>query len=120
MDVTYQRAFTASEAMSSVPKGIYQISPARDRYYDMCADHVKEKNVGMDKDEICKVISHVKSEDEEEHELNIENMVHDDDYKSPRKIKDSSVVTSLKTVTYSSDSDKSLQQEKSQCRHIHT
>ena len=29
LDVTYQHAFTASEATSSVPKGIYQISPAR-------------------------------------------------------------------------------------------
>ena len=28
LDVTYQRAFTASKAMSTVPKGIYQISPA--------------------------------------------------------------------------------------------
>ena len=51
------------------------------------SDHVKEKNVGMDKDEIRKEIYHVKSEDEEEHERNIENMIHDDDYKSPWKIK---------------------------------
>ena len=29
LDVTYQRAFTASEATSSVPKGLFQISPAR-------------------------------------------------------------------------------------------
>ena len=45
-DVTYQRAFTASAATSTVPKGFYQISPARERYYDMCADHIEEKNVG--------------------------------------------------------------------------
>ena len=31
LDVKYQRAFTASEATSSVPKVIYQISPARER-----------------------------------------------------------------------------------------
>ena len=31
LDVTYQRAFTVSEATSSVPKVIYQISPARER-----------------------------------------------------------------------------------------
>ena len=105
LDVTYQRAFTASEATSSVPKGIYQISPVRERYYYIMADHVKEKNVGMDKDEIRKAISHVKSEDEEEHERNIENMVQDDDYKSPWKIKYATVATGLKTVTYSSDSD---------------
>ena len=61
LDVTYQCAFTASEATSSVPKVIYQISPARERYYDIMADHVNEKNVGMDKDEIRKAISHVKS-----------------------------------------------------------
>ena len=48
LDVTYQRAFTASEATSSVPKGLYQISPARERYYDICADHIKENNVGME------------------------------------------------------------------------
>ena len=50
LDVTYQRAFKVSEATSSVPKGIYQISPARERYYDIMADHVEEKNFGMDKD----------------------------------------------------------------------
>ena len=75
LDVTYQHSFTASEATSSVPKGIYQIYPAQERYYDIMADQVKEKNVGMDKDKIRKAISHVKSEDEEEHGHNIENMV---------------------------------------------
>ena len=68
----------------------------------MQADHIKENNVGMDKNEIRKAISHVKFEDEEEHERNIENMVQDDDYKSPWKIKDA---TGLKVVTYSSDLD---------------
>ena len=66
----------------------------------MCEDHIKEKNVGMDKYEIRKAISHVKSEDEEEHERNIENMVQDDDYKSPWKIKDATVATGFKMVTY--------------------
>ena len=32
----------------------------------MQEDHIKEKNVEMDKNEICKAISHVKLEDEEE------------------------------------------------------
>ena len=59
----------------------------------MMAGHIKEKNFGMDKDEICKAISHVKSEDEEEHERNIENMVQDDDYNLPWKIKDATVAT---------------------------
>ena len=59
----------------------------------MCADHNKEKNVRMDKDELRKAIFHVKSEDEEEHERNIENMIQEDDYKSPWKNKDSTAVT---------------------------
>ena len=66
----------------------------------MCADHIKENNVGIDKDEIRKAISHVKSENEEEYERNIENMVQDDDYKPPWKIEDATVATGLKTVTY--------------------
>ena len=49
----------------------------------MQVDHIKEKNVVMDKYDICEAISHVKLEDEEEHERNIEYMVQDDDYKSP-------------------------------------
>ena len=65
LDVTYQRAFIASEATSTVPKVFYRISSARERYYDMCADHIKERNVGMDKDELLKAISHVNSEDKE-------------------------------------------------------
>ena len=47
----------------------------------------------------------MKSEYEAYHERNIENMVQDDDYKSPWKIKDATVATGLKTVNYSSDSD---------------
>ena len=41
----------------------------------MCVDHIKEKNVGMDKDKIRKEISHVKSEYEEEHERDIKNLI---------------------------------------------
>ena len=82
----YQRAFTASEATSSVPKGIYKISPAQERYYDIMADQIKEKNERMDKDEICKAISHGKSEDEAYHEHNIERLTQEDDIlKSPWK-----------------------------------
>ena len=47
----------------------------------------------------------MKSENEEEHERNIEIMIQDDDYKSPWKIKDVTVATGFKMVTYSSDSD---------------
>ena len=40
LDVTYQRAFTASAKPSSVPKGHYEPSTARERFYDIMADHV--------------------------------------------------------------------------------
>ena len=39
--VMYQREFTAS----SVQNGLYQIFPARERYYDIIANHIEEKNV---------------------------------------------------------------------------
>ena len=45
LDVTYQHAFTASETLSAVPTGNYELSPERERYYDMQADHIAEKNV---------------------------------------------------------------------------
>ena len=86
LDVTYQRAFTASETSSAVPTGFYELSPAQERYYDMQADIIAEKNVGMDEDKICKAISHVKLEDEVEHERNIRYLAQeDDDYKLPWK-----------------------------------
>ena len=44
LDVTYQRAFMASP----VQEGLYQISPARERYYDMMADNIIKENVGSD------------------------------------------------------------------------
>ena len=72
VDVTYQRAFKAPETSSSVTTGYCELSPARERYYDMQANHIKEKNVGMDKYEIHEAISCVKLEYEEEHERNIE------------------------------------------------
>ena len=72
LDVTYQRAFTASKTSSAVPTGHYEPSPARETYYDMQVDLIAEKNVEMDKDKIRKAISHVKLEDESYHEHNIE------------------------------------------------
>ena len=84
LDVTYQRAFTASKTSSAVPTGHYEPSPAQEIYYDMQADLIAEKNVGMDKDKIRKAISHVKLEDEAYHERNIEYLDQEDDYyKSP-------------------------------------
>ena len=107
LDTTYQRAFTESEKPSAVPTGYYELYPEQERYYDICADHIKENNVGMEKNEIRKAISRVKLEDEEEHERNIECMVQDDDYESPWKIKYATVATGLNEITDSSDSNES-------------
>ena len=46
LDVTYQHAFTASTTASPAQKGLYQISPAQERYYDIMVDHIEENNVG--------------------------------------------------------------------------
>ena len=67
LDVTYQRTFTASAKPSAVPKGHYEPSPARERFYDKMADHVVEKNDGIDEEELCKAFTYMKSEYEEEH-----------------------------------------------------
>ena len=107
--------FTASP----VQERLYQISPARERYYDIIADHIEENNVGtIDKDELRKEISHVKSEDEE-HERNIDNMTQEDDYKSPWKEKDETIVNNTLDDTgfrvlnsfqdYTSDSSKQVE-----------
>ena len=101
LDVTYQRAFTASETSPTVPIGHYELSPSRERYYDMHAKLLAENNVGMDKDKICKSISQVKLEDEAYHERNIEILTQEDDYySSPWKVDE----VGLNSVTNSSDS----------------
>ena len=67
----------------------------------MQADLIAEKNVGIDKDKICKAISHVKLEDEAYHERNIEILTHEDDhYKLPWK----GDAVGLNVVAKSSDS----------------
>ena len=48
----------------------------------------------------------MKSENEEKHERNIKDMIPGDDYKSPWENKDATVATGLRTIAYSSDSDK--------------
>ena len=92
MDVTYQRAFTASP----VQQGLYQISPARERNYDMMADNIEKTNVVSEgtikKEELHKAITQLKAEEEAGHERNIDNMTQEDDYKSPRKEKDATTV----------------------------
>ena len=54
LDVTYQRAFTASKTSSAVPPGSYKLSPAQENYYDMQADLIAENNAGMDKDKFVR------------------------------------------------------------------
>ena len=92
LDVTYQRLFTASP----VQEGLYQISPARERYYDMMANKIIETNFGSDRtisdEELRKAISILKSEEEAGHERKINNMTQEDDYKSPWKDKDATTV----------------------------
>ena len=95
LDVTYQCAFTASATTSTVPKGFYQLSPSRERFYDIMSDQIVENNYGIDKVELCKAVAHVKSNDEADHECNIENMIQDDNYKLPWKSKDATVATTV-------------------------
>ena len=96
----YQRAFTASKTLSAVPPGHYKLSPAQERYYDMQAKFLAEKNVGIYKDKICMAVQQVKLEDEAYHERNIEILTQEDDhYKSPWK----GDQVGLNTVTNSSD-----------------
>ena len=92
LDVTYQFAFTALP----VKQGIYQISQARERYYDIMKYHIGKKNVGtIDEEELRKAITLVKTEDEAGHERNIDNMTQEDDYKSPWKDKDATDTTTV-------------------------
>ena len=72
----------------------------------MFADHIIDKHDVIDEDEVRKAVNYMKSEYEEEHERNIKDMIQDDNYKSPWENKDATVATGLRTVTYSSDSDK--------------
>ena len=75
LDVTYKIAFTVSAKPSSVPKGHYEPSPARERFYDMCADHILETNDGIDEEELCKAVAHMKYENEEDNKNIIKDMV---------------------------------------------
>ena len=68
------------------------------------ADHIEENNVGtIDKEELRKAIANVKSEDEEEHERNIDNMIKEDDYKSPWKNKDATDATTVNNALYDTE-----------------
>ena len=86
LDVTYQRVFMASP----VQQGLYQISPARERYYDMMANNIIRTNVGsegnINDEDLRKAITMLKSEEEAGHERNNDNITQEGDYKSPGKI----------------------------------
>ena len=100
IDVTYKRALTACETSPAVPTGHDELSPSRERYYDIQAKLLTENDVRMDKDKICKAISQVKLEDEAYHERNIEILTQEyDDYSSPWK----GDAVGLNAVTNSSD-----------------
>ena len=83
LDVTYQRAFTTS----SLQQGLYKISPAQERYYDMMVNNIIKINVGsegtINDEELRKAITILKSEEEAGHERNIDNMTQEDGSKSP-------------------------------------
>ena len=60
------------------------------------ADHIEENNVGtIDKEELRKATPLVKTEDEAGHERNIDNMIPEDDYKSPWKNNDATDATTV-------------------------
>ena len=80
LDVTYQRAFAASETPSSVPPAAY-ISPLREKYWDLQAKLLTERMVRMDKDKIREAVSQLKYEYEAYHERMIAGLIHEyDDY----------------------------------------
>ena len=82
LDVTYQRAFTASEKPSSVPPAAY-ISPLREKYWDVQTKLLTERMDGMDKDKISEAVYQLKYEDEAYHERMIAMLIHEyDDYSS--------------------------------------
>ena len=62
LDVTYQRAFTASSKPSSVPTVLYQPYPALERFYDLFVNVILDKNYGINEDEIRRAVDHMKSE----------------------------------------------------------
>ena len=92
LDVQYQWAFMASP----VQEGFYLPSPSQERCYDKMAESLIKAKVGSDgtinKEELRKAITQLKSEKEAEHERNILDMTQVEDYKSPWKDKDATTV----------------------------
>ena len=82
LDVTYQRAFTASEKPSSAPLTA-NIYPLQEKYWDVHANLLTEKMDAMDKETIRESVSQLKYEDEAYHERMIARLIHEyDDYSS--------------------------------------
>ena len=124
-DVTYQRAFMASP----VQEGLYQPSPARERYYDQITESLINAKVRSDRainyDELHKAITQLKSEKEAEHERNILDMTQVDDYKLPWKDKDAITVNDTAYTFLNSydneisDSDKMVEASKEPIEDTH-
>ena len=95
LDVTYQREFMASP----VQEVFCQPSSAQERYYDELAESLIKAKFGSDgtinKDELNKAITQLKSEKEAGHERNILDMTQVDYHKSPCKDKDALTVNDL-------------------------
>ena len=94
---------------SPVQEGLYQPSPAQERYYDKMADSLIEAKVGSDgtikNNELDKAITQLKYEKEAEHESNILNMTQVDYYKSPWKDKDATMVNNTANNFFNSYDD---------------
>ena len=92
VDVTYQRAFMASP----VQEGYYKPLPERGRYYDQLAKSLINSNFGsgrtINNDKLNEAITQLKAEKESGHECNILYMKQVDEYMSPGKNKDASLV----------------------------
>ena len=92
LDVIYQRTFVASP----VKEGYYQPSPARERCYDQLAKLLINSNAGSDgtinNDKINEAITQLKAEKEAGHKRNILDTTQVDEYMSPGKNKDASMV----------------------------
>ena len=101
LDVTYQQAFM----VSPVREGYYMPSPARESYYDQLAKLLINSNVRSDgtinNDKLNQTITDLKAEEKVGHERNINNMTQVDEYKSPGKKKDASMINDL--VYHNSD-----------------
>ena len=94
---------------TTVQEGLYQPSPARERYYDKMAESlikVKVRSDGNINDEkLHKAIIVLKSEKEAEHEPTIQNMTQVDDYKLPWKDKDATTVNDTAYTFFNSYDD---------------